>query len=640
VRPRTVLLSAAKNLGIAKGIPLPEILRFAQDDTLNVFKHNPQLPPAGYILPTMKTRLTLIFCALLLFAPRSLAYIDICPTLGRIILESSDIALVQVDKTHRDKRIVIFKKLADLKGQIPDGPIKHQLTDGHPPREPRHILDWAAPGQIAVLFVYRNTALVCTGPYWYEAHRATAPARGIEDDGGEGGLAPWWRMSLDRPELALVYCGSPARLVRHVKDILAGQRIVITTVAHGAQGRGSFSDCVFNDLQAGAFPPLQRLYANLNMPQRVYDIDENSPSFVGLGAIDKADIPVAIKSLESADPGERLDALNDLVTLGPDAAPALPVIRKLVSSPDPTLRLHAAMTLARIDPTEAAPLPILIATLADPSPATRRIATQCLARLGPQAHAALDPLLKLVTAPDPDENVRAAALDAIGRLGPRAASTAVPELTKLLRDHQLRRAAAESLGRIGPAASAALPDLAKAISDADATWQWTAVRAMVLIGGDGARPAVPFLIDRTQKAPRSRELYQLTWLLGLLGPVARDALPALAVARHRDNELASMAMWAIAPEEQFPWQLGYIADRPCDLWLFADYIDRMGDRATPAAAALANRILDGTAGRVPTWGYHLLKARRDTVLPILNKALENPNPVSRRRAQLALREIE
>jgi HEAT repeat protein len=213
-------------------------------------------------------------------------------------------------------------------------------------------------------------------------------------------------------------------------------------------------------------------------------------------------------------------------------------------------------------------------------------------------------------------------------------------LVKLLEDRQLRCAAAESLGRIGPAAGAALPDLAKAISDPDATWQWTAVRAMVLIGGPGARPAVPFLIDRTNKAPRSRELYQLTWLLGLLGPIARDALPALGLARQRDNELASMAMWAIAPDEQFPWELGYYADRPCDLWLFADYIDRMGERATPAAAALANRIIDGTAGRVPSWGYHLLKARRETAVPILNKALDNPNPAIRRRAQLALRAIE
>src|SRR5688572_6311950 len=97
-------------------------------------------------------------------APRASAYIDVSPTLGQIIRESRNIALVRVDKANREKRIVIYTKVADLKGYLPDDhPVRHQLTDGHPPREPRHILDWAAPGQTAVVFNYRNTMLVCIG---------------------------------------------------------------------------------------------------------------------------------------------------------------------------------------------------------------------------------------------------------------------------------------------------------------------------------------------------------------------------------------------------------------------------------------------------------------------------------------------
>jgi HEAT repeat protein len=566
-------------------------------------------------------------------APRAQAYIDVSPTLGRIILESANIALVRVDKTHREKRIVIYKKVADLRGTLPDTPIKHQLTDGHPPREPRHILDWATPGQPAVVFSYRGTMLVCTGPCWYEVHRATAPARGVDTD--EDGLVPWWRMSLDRPELALVYCGSPNRLAKHVKDILENKKVIVTTVAHGAQGRGAFSECVFNDMQAGALPPLQRLYASLNMPRTVYDIDTGSPWFVGLGAISESEIPQAIQGLEAAEPPDRLDALGDLASLGRSAKSALPVIRKLLTDTDPTIRLQAATAIALIDPASQHAIDVLIAALADASPIIRRTAAQCLARLGPPAAAALDPLLRLVTAPDPDANVRAAAIDAIGRLG-TAAKNAIPQLIKLLEDPGLRCAAAESLGRIGPGAGAALPALTKALSDSDATWQWTAARAMVLIGGDGARPVVPFLVQKTARAPRSRELYQLTWLLGLLGPVANDAIPTLHHAQNRDNELAAMAIWAVAPQEQYPWQIGYHWNRPCDQWLFADYIDRMGDRATPAAATLASRILDGTAGRVPPWGYHLLKARPQAALPILKKGLEHEDARVRHRAQIAL----
>jgi HEAT repeat protein len=100
-----------------------------------------------------------------------------------------------------------------------------------------------------------------------------------------------------------------------------------------------------------------------------------------------------------------------------------------------------------------------------------------------------------------------------------------------------------------------------------------------------------------------------------------------------------MAVWAIVPEEVYPWQIGYRADRPCDLWLFADYIERMGARATPAAEALAKRILEGNAGRVPSWGYHLLKARPEAALPVLRKGLEDADAGVRGRAQQALAEV-
>jgi HEAT repeat protein len=581
----------------------------------------------------MRTCWIYLCCALAVAVAqrRGEGYIDISPTLGRIVAESHEIAVVRVEKMHRDHRVVVYRKVEDIKGRLADGPIKHLLTDGHPPREPRHILDWAAEGQVAVVFAYRGTMLLCTGTCWYEAHSAGG--------GGEGeGVTSWWRMSLDRPELALVYCGSPNRLAKHAKEILEGKKVVVTTLAHGAQGRGAFSECVFNDMQAGALPPVQRLYASLRMPGRVYDIDTSSPWFVGMGAIGKQDLPTAVKALDAAEARDRIDALNDLASLGSDAKEALLAVRKLFADPDVRVRLSAATAVALIDSQDRQAVQVLIAGLSDPSPLARRLAAQCIARIGARGASALNPLMKLVTGPDPDADVRVAAIGAVGRIG-AAAGGAAPELIKLLDDAGLRCAAAESLGRIGPAAAAALPALAKALSDANATWQWTASRAMVLIGGEGARPVVPFLVSRTERAPRGRELYQLTWLLGLMGPVAKDAVPVLRDAQERDNELASMAVWAILPEEVYPWQIGYRADRPCDLWLFADYIERMGERATPAAGVLAKRILEGTAGRVPSWGYHLMRARPEAAVPVLRKGLESGDAGVRARAERALAEL-
>src|SRR5205814_1027310 len=129
---------------------------------------------------------------------------------------------------------------------------------------------------------------------------------------------------------------------------------------------------------------------------------------------------------------------------------------------------------------------------------------------------------------EPDSDVRCALVQTIGVAGSRAAAS-VGTLVKLLDDPATRLCAAEALGRVGaPAAVDALPALARMLEVDDQEQQWAAARSMVLIGTAGAKPVVPFLVEHLKRAPRGRELYQLTWLLGLLGPVATDALPDLA----------------------------------------------------------------------------------------------------------------
>src|SRR5262249_1147833 len=44
------------------------------------------------------------------------AYVDVSPTLGYIIKDSTSIAVIQIDKVSVEKRGIIFKKVADLKG--------------------------------------------------------------------------------------------------------------------------------------------------------------------------------------------------------------------------------------------------------------------------------------------------------------------------------------------------------------------------------------------------------------------------------------------------------------------------------------------------------------------------------------------
>jgi HEAT repeat protein len=62
----------------------------------------------------------------------------------------------------------------------------------------------------------------------------------------------------------------------------------------------------------------------------------------------------------------------------------------------------------------------------------------------------------------------------------------------------------------------------------------------------------------------------------------------------------------------------------------------MGDRAKPAAATLANRIVKDAAGQVPSWGYRLLAEQPDDVIPVLVKALADGKTEARARAAAAL----
>src|SRR6516225_4968523 len=160
------------------------------------------------------------------------AYIDAAPTLGRIIRESSAIAVLEVVKVSPEKRVVVYRKVADLKGQSSDE-AKHQLTDGLHPREPKLILDWAQPGKRAVCFVRGPAALICIGPYWYET-AAKSP--------------PWWTMTRGRSELSLAYFGTADRLQRQLTAILAGREATITVVRHKSNEYNSFEAVAFKHL--------------------------------------------------------------------------------------------------------------------------------------------------------------------------------------------------------------------------------------------------------------------------------------------------------------------------------------------------------------------------------------------------------
>src|SRR5947209_12650769 len=129
--------------------------------------------------------LLLLVCGL---PTRGLAYIEGgSPTLGRLTKEAVHIVVLRVDRVSLERRVIVFRKVADLKGNDPQVEVKHQLADGVHPGLPHAVLDWAEPGKLAVCFHDGKVCLTCIGAAWYQCSALPAP---------------WWTMTAGRPELA------------------------------------------------------------------------------------------------------------------------------------------------------------------------------------------------------------------------------------------------------------------------------------------------------------------------------------------------------------------------------------------------------------------------------------------------------
>ncbi len=143
-----------------------------------------------------------------------------------------------------------------------------------------------------------------------------------------------------------------------------------------------------------------------------------------------------------------------------------------------------------------------------------------------------------------DQNIRRAALDALGGIGP-AAKDAVPAATKLLlRDESMdvRKAAAIMLGQIGPEAKEAIPALKRPFRESDprgvlsfSTDFYAAVyEALVKVGG--ASEAIPTIREDLKHATApslagSRSDQDAVFgAVVLLAPRVREVIPVLAEA--------------------------------------------------------------------------------------------------------------
>jgi HEAT repeat protein len=534
------------------------------------------------------------------------AYIDRAPSLADVIRGSQHILVLQVDKVNHDKRVILFKKVADLKGAHPAKEMKHQLSDGLHPREPKIILSWAEPGETAICFVQGNTAQVCIGPYWYEC---------------VAGEAPWWSMSYGRPEMSCGYIGSVARLRGHVTDFLAGKDIVVTAVARRDVDWAAHGDVFARNMMRDKECRLWRVKANGER--------------VGRGPHAVEELPALLRALQDKDEAIRAEVAANLGLMGRPARPALAGLHTALKDPAPLVRVRAAEAVARIDLDPRAPdavVPVLVTALQEERPKVRQAAAEALWVMGADAHAAVPKLAGRLS--DKSPYVRWASLETLGRIG-GAAEQAVPAVVELLKDSDLRGIAVQALGNIGPKARAGLPALLQEFKAGNGeTYRMSVAWALIRIEPQSAKVAVPLLIERVKRGDDRISLEAIQALMAM-GPEARAAIPALTeVVRGGRDVLPAWSAYALAriAGREAPLAIPHVLELlDHDIVDASDLVAELGPPAVPAVLDVARRK-EGSIRHRAGRSLGLIGSRFPEAIPALVKALKDKDVGARQAA--------
>jgi hypothetical protein len=157
------------------------------------------------------------FAALLsLSTGQGQAYVEAPYSLGRVLSESTHAVLVEVTRVNKEKGLVIYKKVQDIKGKHPTAEIKHNIGKrGFHPREAQNIMDWAEPGKRAIVFHNGGASETCIGGYWYQCY-------------SEG---EWWGMTHAEPYMLRTFVGDCDKLSAAVAQMLAGKEVQVTCFA-------------------------------------------------------------------------------------------------------------------------------------------------------------------------------------------------------------------------------------------------------------------------------------------------------------------------------------------------------------------------------------------------------------------------
>lgn len=307
----------------------------------------------------------------------------------------------------------------------------------------------------------------------------------------------------------------------------------------------------------------------------------------------------------------------------------------------------------------------LVKSLKHGNPGTRTIAARQLGRKGPEAVPMLTEALG-----DENEDVRKAAIDSLGNIGPEA-KRAIPALTESLKDEDadvsmavirslrsvdpeaitpliealkvehgvVRRSAAQALMEMGPKAKDAMPALAEVLkSDPDDDVRCTAALALGSMGPE----AIPALTEVLQDTGvrYSRVRVAAVNALGNMGPVAIPALtPVLKNKDVRNWDVRVAAVHAIGNmgPEAIPVLTDVLRSEKDKEFLprVAYALSSIGPEALPALTdELKNEQTNVRVAAIDAVG----NIGPDAILALID-ALRDDAPIVRRRAVASLNQM-
>src|SRR5215831_1297655 len=101
----------------------------------------------------MRYLLLAALITLALVSGRTHGYIEAPHTLGLVVRESTNIVLMQVTRVSKEKGLIIYRKVEDLKGKHDKNEIKHNIGKrGFHEREWKNVMNWAKEGNLALFF--------------------------------------------------------------------------------------------------------------------------------------------------------------------------------------------------------------------------------------------------------------------------------------------------------------------------------------------------------------------------------------------------------------------------------------------------------------------------------------------------------